>query len=503
MSLYNKAFQLIYHHRKNLPEKYVKEGINIQEQIFEKLLIKGKLTEFGKFYNFKSIHSIDDFQRQVPIMQYEDFYSWIEEVRKGKPDVLWPGKVQWLAKSSGTTNDKSKYIPVTQESLNDCHYKGSADVLSIYLRNYPGSKLFSGKTFTLGGSHQMDNLEFNIRCGDLSAILLQNSPVLAEFFRTPPRKIALIADWEEKINRLLPLLSKQNVTAFAGVPSWNLILLQKLVKYSNKNNLLEIWPNVELFMHGGVNFSPYRDQFHQLIPSEQMHYMDVYNASEGFFAIQNDPEDPSMLLMLDYDIFYEFIPMNDYQMGKYRAIPLVEVELNENYAMVISTSGGLWRYVIGDTVMFTSLKPYKIVITGRTMQYLNAFGEELMIHNTDKAIAYAASLTHGAIHEYTVAPVFMDNNIEGCHEWVIEFEKIPEDLDKFAEILDKKLMELNSDYEAKRYKDITLKKPIIHIVPEGTFYKWFVWKNKVGGQNKIPRLSNSRKFVEELLSLIN
>ncbi|MCX7987692.1 MAG: GH3 auxin-responsive promoter family protein [Bacteroidales bacterium] len=500
--LFNRIFQNVYNNRRRTIEQYVKQGWSIQKKIFQHLVSQAQHTQFGQRFRFDEIKSIETFQTRVPISHYEELYPWIEKIRNGEKDVLWPGKIRWMARSSGTTNDKSKFIPVTNESLTQCHYRGAADVLLLYLQNNPQSRLFSGKTFTLGGSHQIDRAGHHIRCGDLSAILLQNIPSWANYLRTPPKKIALIADWEIKIARMLPIVSRANVTAFAGVPSWNLVFLQKMLEYTGKTNLLEVWPNLELFMHGGVNFEPYRQQYQKLIPSTQMNYLETYNASEGFFAIQDDPADPAMLLMLDYGIFYEFIEMDEYQKGNLSAIPLASVKTNTNYAMVISTNGGLWRYIIGDTVMFTSTNPYKIIITGRTKHFLNVFGEELMVHNTDKAIAIAAFETNCIIREYTVAPVFMSDNSKGCHEWLIEFEKKPDNIELFCKILDNKLQELNSDYEAKRYKDTTLTAPLIHILPNGTFHKWFESHNKVGGQNKLPRLSNNRRYAEELLTLV-
>lgn len=503
VSLVNRLFLKYYQSRQRIIEQYFHRGWEIQEGQFYQLLRAAKDTQYGILYHFGRIRSYEDFQRHVPIVHYEELYPWIEKVRHGERNVLWPGKIHWLARSSGTTNDKSKFIPVTSEALSQCHYRGGGDVLLLYFKNRPKSRLFSGKTFTLGGSHQIDRAGIKLRCGDLSAILLQNIPPLADYFRTPSTKIALIADWEIKIDRMLPLVARQNVTAFAGVPSWNLVFLQKLLSYTGKSNLLEVWPNLELFMHGGINFEPYREQFRKIIPSDNMYYQETYNASEGFFGIQDNPSDPALLLMLDYGIFYEFIAMDDYQKGRMKAIPLADVKPQVNYVLVISTNGGLWRYIIGDTIMFTSVKPYKIIITGRTKQYLNVFGEELMVHNTDSAIAYAAARTQCLVHEYTVAPIYMKNNVKGCHEWLIEFVKQPDNLEQFIRLLDEKLKELNSDYEAKRHKNTTLGQPIIRVLPTGTFHQWFVSHNKVGGQNKLPRLSNSRRYVDELMTLVN
>ncbi len=503
MSVFTKFYRLLYSQRQKSIEKYYKNAWEIQERVFNHLIEKGIYTQYGQKYSYNKIKKIEEFQRQVPLVHYEDLYTWIKKIRQEEKDVLWPGKVRWLARSSGTTNDKSKFIPITNDSLYKCHYRGAADVLVTYLKENPQSKLFSGKTFTLGGSHQIDSFGGNVRCGDLSAILLQNIPTWADFFRTPSRDIVLIADWEEKIEKMLPLVAKAKVTAFAGVPSWNMVFIQKLLQYTQKTNLLEVWPHLELFMHGGVNFEPYRKHYQNIIPSQNMHYLETYNASEGFFAIQESFNDPGLLLMLDYGIFYEFINLDDYLNGIFNAIPLAEVQPNINYALVISTNGGLWRYIIGDTVMFTSVNPYKIIITGRTKHYLNVFGEELMVHNTDKAIAEVSAKTNSIVYEYTVAPVFMNENSKGCHEWLIEFEVPPNNVEEFCSLLDNYLKKLNSDYEAKRYKDTTLTKPLIRILPQGTFHKWFVKNKKVGGQNKLPRLSNNRRYVDEIIKMLN
>jgi hypothetical protein len=503
MPLKNHIFHTLLHNRLNAIDRFRKLPLEIQEKQLFSIVLKAKYTVWGKRFDYSNIKTITDFQKKVPIHKYEQYYEWIDRLRKGEKDVLWPGYVRWFAKSSGTTNDKSKFIPVTKVSLHACHYRGGTDSLLLYTSNYPKSKVLYGKTITLGGSHQLDKFDNGIRAGDLSAIMLQNIPLWADIFRTPPKEIALISKWEEKLQLLSNHVIKENITAFAGVPSWNLVLMRHILKVTGKKNLLEVWPNLELFLHGGVNFSPYKEQYHTIIPSNAMHYMETFNASEGFFAIQDDPNDPSMLLMLDYGIFYEFIRMDEYREENYSAISLSEVKSGVNYAMVISTNGGLWRYVIGDTVMFTSLNPYKIVITGRTKHYINAFGEELIIENAENALSEACKQTGAIINEYTAAPVFMDNNAKGKHEWLIEFEKAPIDIFLFATKLDESLKRLNSDYEAKRYNDITLTLPEIKSLPKGSFYKWFTINEKLGGQNKIPRLSNDRKYVEQLLSICN
>lgn len=501
MPLKNSIYHSFNHSRLKAFDDIKSRPLEIQEKQLSELISSARDTIFGETYDFKKINTIQDFQSKVPLNKYEDIYSWIERMRKGEKDILWPGNVKWFAKSSGTTNDKSKFIPVTLKSLHSCHYQGGIDALVFYIRNYPNSNIFDGKTLTLGGSHQLDIFSNGVRSGDLSAIMLDNIPVWADAVRTPPKKIALLSNWDEKLEQLSNHVIKDNVTAFAGVPSWNLVLMKHILDITGKKNLLEVWPNLELFMHGGVNFAPYREQYKAIIPSETMHYMETYNASEGFFAIQDEPNDPSMLLMLDYGVFYEFIAMDEYCNGNFQAIHLGEVKTGVNYAIVISTNGGLWRYIIGDTVMFTSTNPYKLIITGRTKHFINAFGEELIIENAEKALMEACQDTGAIIHEYTAAPVYMDKNAKGKHEWLIEFEKAPDNLDLFTEKLDSALKKLNSDYEAKRYNDITLNMPLVKELPKGSFYSWFTLKGKLGGQNKMPRLSNDRKYVDELLAL--
>lgn len=501
MSLINKALRIYFAKRIKAIRQYSTQPVDIQKRMLNMLVQKGSKTWIGEKYDFGSIHSISDYQQRIPIQKYEDFAPAIERIRKGESNVLWPGETHWFAKSSGTTNDKSKFIPVTNAALQQCHYQGGIDSCALFLENNPNTEVFKGKTLTLGGSHQIDYFDKNSRSGDLSAIMLQNIPLWADFLRTPPRKIALLAQWEEKLEKLTQHAIKQNVTALAGVPSWNMVMIKHVLQVTGKKNLLEVWPNLELFLHGGVNFAPYRDQYQQLIPSTKMKYVETYNASEGFFGIQDDPQNQAMLLMLDYGVFYEFIPMEQLSSGNYKTYHLGEVQTGVNYAVVISTNSGLWRYLIGDTIMFTGTNPYKIVITGRTRHFINAFGEEVIIDNAERALSEACKITGAIILEYTAAPVYMNANKKGCHEWLIEFEKEPDNNEKFTEILDNTLMCLNSDYEAKRYKNITLDKPIIRIMPKGTFYKWFSIKGKLGGQNKMPRLSNDRKYVEELITL--
>jgi hypothetical protein len=465
------------------------------------MIDKAKHTQFGKSYGFEDFNNIQDFQSRVPINDYEGIKPYVEQLRKGEKDLLWPGDIRWFAKSSGTTSEKSKFIPVSKEALEDCHFRGGKDVLAIYTDNYPDTRIFSGKGLTLGGSHQVDNFSNTSYYGDLSAILIENIPWWADFIRTPRQKVALIPEWEEKLEKLTNETLKENVTNLAGVPSWNLVMIRHILDFTGKNHLLEIWPNLELFSHGGVCFTPYREQFHKLIPSPDMHYLETYNASEGFFAIQDDPSRDDMLLMLDYGIFYEFIPIEDVNSSNPKAVTIAEIELNKNYAMVISTNSGLWRYLIGDTVTFTSTFPHKIKITGRTKHFINAFGEEVIIDNAEKALKIACEKTNAIISEYTAAPIYMGSDAKGAHEWLIEFESEPSDLNFFTTLLDNALCAINSDYEAKRYKGITLSPPIVRSMKKGTFFKWMKERGKLGGQNKVPRLSNNREYVDSLFEI--
>jgi GH3 auxin-responsive promoter len=476
---------------------------NVQKETFSKLVSFAAETDWGLKYNYHDDMSIKEFQEKVPVQTYDDIKPYVERLRNGEQNLLWPTEIRWFAKSSGTTNDKSKFIPVSNESLEDCHFRGSKDVLALYTHNYPETNVLKGKALTLGGSHQINNFSNQSYYGDLSAILIENLPFWSTFIRTPSSKIALLSEWEEKLEKLTLHTINENVTNIAGVPSWVLVLIKYILDYTGKNNILEIWPNLELFTHGGVSFSPYREQFKQMIPKTNMNYMETYNASEGFFGIQDDPSTDDMLLMLDYSVFYEFIPMDNIEDQHPPVYTVKDVELNKNYAILISTNSGLWRYMIGDTIFFTSLFPHKFKISGRTKHFLNAFGEEIIIDNAEKALLNACEKTHASISEYTAAPIFMGEGIKGTHEWIIEFEKPPENASLFRESLDLELQKINSDYEAKRYKDITLEAPHIHFAPKGSFYKWFKIRGKLGGQNKMPRLSNDRKYVEELLLIIS
>lgn len=470
----------------------------VQNELLLGLINKAKNTSFGKTYNFQSIKSYNDFKNRIPIHSYEDLEPLISKTRKGEQNVFWSENIKWFAKSSGTTNAKSKFIPVSSDALENCHFKAGKDMLCMYLNNNEGSKLFTGKNLRLGGSRQLYE-EHNTFFGDLSAILIDNMPFWAEFSSTPSNKVSLMGEWDQKMKAIINETKNVDVTSMAGVPSWMLVMLHKMIEETNSKNLLEIWPNIEVYFHGGVSFEPYRDQYKLLFPGNQLKYYETYNASEGFFAIQDRNFANDMLLMLDYGIFYEFIPIDTESVLEQSIIPLSEVELNKNYAVVITTNSGLWRYQLGDTVRFTSLNPYRIRISGRTKHFINVFGEELMIENTDKAVALAAEKFNVKVIEYTVAPVFMEGKEKGAHEWLIEFVKEPEKIEEFILYLDQTLQSLNSDYEAKRLNNMTLNSLKLNIARKNLFYDWLEGKGKMGGQNKIQRLSNNREFLEILL----
>lgn len=482
-------------------ERYDNEAQQLQMHTLEDLTTTAKDTEYGRKHTFSTINSYEKFADSVPLNTYEELKGDIDRMRHGERDVLWKGRVKWYAKSSGTTNDKSKFIPVSHDGLQHIHYAGGKDVVALYLQNNPDSRLFDGRSLILGGSHSPNYDVADSLVGDLSAILIENINPLANLVRVPKKSTALLSDFEIKRDRIARETINKNVTNISGVPSWMLSVLTRMMELTGKKHLEEVWPNLEVFFHGGVAFTPYRKQYEQLITSPNMHYMETYNASEGFFGIQNDPADKAMLLMIDYGVFYEFIPMDEFGTENPTIVPLWGVETNKNYAMVISTSCGLWRYIIGDTVMFTSKNPYKFVITGRTKHFINAFGEELIVDNAEKGLAYACEQTGAEVLEYTAAPVFMDDNAKCRHQWLIEFSKEPADLNQFAALLDTKLQEINSDYEAKRYKNITLQHLEIVKARHNLFNDWLKSKGKLGGQHKVPRLSNSRKNIDEMLKM--
>ena len=482
--------------RQRALEKYLHEGEVLQRAVLSHLIETAGDTEYGRNHAFDRINGYDDFIGQVPVNTYEELKGDIDRMRHGEADILWPGKIKWYAKSSGTTNDKSKFIPVSPEGLQKIHYAGGRDSVALYLRNNPKSRMFDGKGLILGGSHAPNYNLKNSLVGDLSAILIENINPLVNFVRVPKKQTALLSDFEVKRERIAEEAMNQNVTNISGVPSWMLSVLTCMMEMTGKTHLEEVWPNIEVFFHGGVAFTPYREQYKRLITSPNMHYMETYNASEGFFGIQDDPNDKSMLLMLDYGVFYEFIPMDGGD-----PVPLWAVETGKNYAMVISTSCGLWRYEIGDTIQFTSTNPYKFIISGRTKHFINAFGEELIVDNAEQGLAYACEQTGAEVLEYTAAPVFMDEKARCRHQWLIEFSKRPQNLQQFADLLDKHLQEINSDYEAKRYKDITLQHLEIVEARQNLFNDWLKLRGKLGGQHKVPRLSNSRDTIEQLLNL--
>lgn len=481
-------------------ELFIKYPQEVQTEILDDLLYTAQDTLYGKNYGFSSLKSYTDFKNNVPITTYEDFEPFIERSRRGETNVFWPSEIKWFAKSSGTTNAKSKFIPVSEESLNECHYKAGKDLLCMYLNNNENSELFLGKSLRLGGSKKLyeNNGTF---FGDLSAILIDNMPLWAEFSSTPSNKVSLMSEWESKMEAILEETMQENVTSLAGVPSWMLVLLNRVIEKSGKSSILEIWENLEVYFHGGVSFTPYQDQYEKIIPNGNFKYYEIYNASEGFFGIQDSNDSKELLLMLDYGIFYEFIPMDTYGTPHQKVIPLEQVTLHQNYAVVITTNAGLWRYLIGDTVRFTSLHPYRIKVTGRTKHHINVFGEELIIENTEEALKEVCRKTNSEILEYTVGPIFMGDNKKGAHEWIIEFKTKPHSIDEFTDLLDFKLMELNSDYEAKRYKNITLTKPKVNLSRKNLFYDWLKKQGKLGGQHKIPRLSNTRQYIDELKEL--
>ncbi len=482
-------------------ELFIKYPYEVQQEWFRKLLDSAKDTEWGRMYGYSSINSVEEFRSRVPVQEYDDLKPYIDRLRKGEQNILWNSDIVWFAKSSGTTNDKSKYIPVSEESLNDCHYKGGKDMLTLYCNTYTDTHMFDGKTLSLVGSFNSPDDSLFARAGDLSAILTENLPLWAEFFRAPDRSIALMSEWEEKMDKFAKAVMNENITVLSAVPSWLLVLLNHTLSGSGKQSIATLWPNLEVYFHGGVNFLPYREQFVEMFKPLDVHYWEIYNASEGFFGLQSSANNSNLLLMLDYGIYYEFIEVKNIARRE-PCLSLHEVKPGINYALVISTSGGLWRYLIGDTIMFSSVNPFMFTITGRVKHFINAFGEELIIDNAEKALNAACERTGAIVQEYSVAPVYMKKGAKGAHEWLIEFKKMPDNLNYFKESLDNALKSQNSDYEAKRYKDITLTAPIIQTLPEGTFFRWMKMRDKLGGQNKVPRLSNDRRYVEEILQLV-
>ena len=507
MSITSIAKYLFFRSRQHDLLRQDNEGLALQQEVFSYLINKASDTEYGRNHMFGNTRSYEDFAKNVPVNTYEEIKEDIDRMRHGERDILWPGVIRYYAKSSGTTNDKSKFIPITHDALQNIHYKGGLDTVAFYFNSNPKSRIFDGKGLILGGSHSPNYNLANSIVGDLSAILIENINPLANIARVPSKQTALLTDFEVKRERIARETINKNVTNLSGVPSWMLSVLVKVMELSGKSHLEEVWPNLEVFFHGGISFSPYRSQYEQLIRKSDMHYMETYNASEGFFGIQSDPNDISLQMMLDYGIFYEFLPMDKFDESdlngscREHIVPLEGVEKDKNYAMIISTSCGLWRYLIGDTIKFTSINPYKFVITGRTKYFINAFGEELIMDNAEKALAEACRVTGAEVKEYTAAPVFMDSRARCRHQWLVEFAKEPSDIEEFAQVLDRRLQQINSDYEAKRYHDITLQHlEVIKARPE-LFNDWLRSKGKLGGQHKVPRLSNSRKNIDELISM--
>ncbi|RLD65695.1 MAG: hypothetical protein DRI84_06275 [Bacteroidetes bacterium] len=482
-------------------ELYKKYPHNVQRDCFENLIHTAEDTEWGLIYNYAEMKTVEEFRQRVPISSYHDLEPYFNRMRKGESDVLWPDIIEWYAKSSGTTNTKSKYIPVSEEAINDCHYKGGKDLLAVYHDAYPESEFLSGKTIGVAGSAEQDE-DSSSYTGDLSAIIMSNLPIWAHISKAPKLRIVVMDEWEEKLEKIVEHTLDEDIRAISGVPSWMLVILRRALEVSGKKNIKELWPNFELVVHGGVSFTPYKKQFEEIC-GLGINYQEVYNASEGFIAMQDDFDRDDMLLMLDYGIFYEFIAIDELQKENPKAIGLREVEVGKTYALVISTNAGLWRYLIGDTVVFTSKKPYRIKINGRTKSFINAVGEELVVENADQAILHACNMTNSIVSEFTAAPIYFSDKEKAGHEWLIEFEKEPDDIDIFAEFLDNGLKMLNSDYEAKRYRNMILSEPMVHNLPTGSFMQWLSKNNRMGGQYKVPRLSNERHIVEEILNLVS
>lgn len=481
-------------------DNWVSDPVSAQREVLQHLITAAQYTEFGRKYNFEKLFSIKAYKQNVPIHEYDDIKPYILRMMNGEENILWNTPVSWFAKSSGTTSDKSKFIPVSEESLTDTHFKASKDVLTNYYHNYPGSDLLTGKSLVVGGSHQVHQMNDDIQYGDLSAVLMQNTPFWGHWIRTPELSVALLDEWENKIEKLAQATIEENVTSLAGVPTWTIVLIKRILALSGKQYLKEVWPNLELYIHGGVSFVPYREQLDRLI-GKPINYLEIYNASEGFIAGQDKLNEDGLLLYTDHGIFYEFMPVDEYGKEDPQTVGLKGVVLDKNYALVISTNGGLWRYLIGDTIRFTSLDPYKIKVSGRLKHYINAFGEELIVDNSDNAVAIASEKTGAVVTDYTAAPVYFSDNSNGAHEWLIEFDKEPADLHHFTEELDTALKSINSDYEAKRHKNIALGLPVVHSLKRGTFTEWLRSKGKLGGQHKVPRLSNERILLEEILSI--
>ncbi len=502
MSLVNEVIGFFMKSRMGRIDHFKNYPIETQFSVFHNLIERARFTEFGRHYQFSDIKSIKDFQERVPVVSYEEYFPWLERVLRGEKNITWPSEITWFSKSSGTTNARSKFIPVSEESLHECNYRGGRDVLSLYVENTPNTQLFTGKSISINGSLHPNPYNENVQAGDVSAIITKNLPKWAEYFRTPPAEIALLDKWEDKMNFMIQHCSSENIVAMLGVPTWGVVLIERIMEATGAKNALEFWPNFEVFFHGAVSFTPYRSMFKErLFPSSQVQYMESYNASEGYFAIQDDLSlQDQMLLMLDYGVFFEFVSAEDWENPFPKALTLDEVELNKNYAIIVSTNAGLWRYKLGDTVKFTSKYPFRIKISGRTKHFINVFGEELMVENADQALSKVCQEMHLELLEYTAAPIYMEANAKGGHEWMIELAHSPENPQEFTQKLDQYLREINSDYDAKRQKDLALQMPLIHFCPKGTFMSWLRKNEKLGGQHKVPRLSNERKLLEEIMA---
>jgi GH3 auxin-responsive promoter len=502
MSLLSPAISSLARMRYWRIEAWKNNPLDAQREVLQDIVTSAQYTEFGRKYNFHELFNIKTFKQAVPVHEYEDLKPYIERIMLGEQNVLWNTPIYWFAKSSGTTSDKSKFIPISEESLEDCHFKAAKDALTLYYNFAPDSALLTGKGLVLGGSHNINPLNNEAQYGDLSAVLLQNTPFWGHWLRTPDLSIALMDEWESKIEKLAKSTIKENVTSISGVPTWTLVLFRRILEITGKKTMSEVWPGLELYMHGGVSFTPYKEQFQKLI-GKKINYIEMYNASEGFFAAQESPGDEGMLLFTDHGIFMEFMPVSEYGKKHPQTISLQDVEVGKNYALIISTNAGLWRYLVGDTIQFTSLKPFRVRVSGRLKHYMNAFGEEVIVDNSDKAIAFACERTGAVVNDYTAAPVYFTDNSNGAHEWLIEFEKEPDDITTFTKELDTALKSINSDYEAKRHKNMALQLPILHSLKKGTFNIWLRNKGKLGGQHKVPRLSNERKYLEEILAITN
>ncbi len=503
MALLNSVISWIMKKRMHQIELFIKYPHEVQQEWFKSLLSRAQDTEWGKAYDYKSIKTIEQYRERVPVSSYDDLKPYIDRTRAGEQNILWPSAIKWYAKSSGTTAGKSKFIPVSKHAIEECHFKGGKDLLSLYVNSHPETMIFDGKSIGLGGSNQINEINNESYYeGDLSAILIQNLPFWVEMQRTPNLEVTLMSEWEEKIHKMAQITMHHDVTKMAGVPSWSMVLIKKVLELSGEENIKKVWPNFEVFFWGGVNFEPYRKQFNALFGNEPVNYWQTYNASEGFFGIQDRKDADDMLLMLDYGVFYEFIPSDQLNADNPRIIGLDEVQLHVNYALLITTNAGLWRYKIGDTIVFTSLQPYRIKVSGRTQNFINSVGEELIVDNADKAIAAACQKCNVNVNEYTAGPVYKLNANKACHEWIIEFEEVPQDMNAFINALDKALKSFNSDYEAKRYKNMVLIEPLVHSAQKGTFYKWLKMKGKLGGQHKVPRLANNREYLDEILELL-